>query len=92
MNQVKKAVTALVVALLLASWGVPAGAADHKVNINTATKEELMTLKYIGEKYADRIIEYRSEQEFSRPEDIMNVKGIGEKTYEANKDMITVTD
>ena len=61
------------------------------VNINTASLEELTTLKGIGEKYAQKIIEYRENNEpFSKPEDILNVKGIGLKTYETNKERITV--
>ena len=51
------------------------------VNINTASLEELTTLKGIGEKYAQKIIEYRENNEpFAKPEDVLNVKGIGLKT------------
>lgn len=53
----------------------------NSVSLNQATKEELMTLKGVGEKTADKIIEYRNTQEFTCIEDIMNVSGIGEKTY-----------
>jgi len=50
-----------------------------------------MQLKRIGPKYAERIIEYREKNgPFKTPEDIMKVKGIGPKTFELNKDMITV--
>lgn len=63
----------------------------EKVNINTATAEEIAQLKNIGSAYAMRIVEYRQENgPFEKPEDIMKVKGIGEKTYELNKDKITV--
>jgi competence protein ComEA len=65
--------------------------AMDKVNINTATPEELATLDRIGPKYAQRIIEYRETvSPFETPEDIMKVKGIGKKTFEANKDRIVV--
>ncbi|MGN0665224.1 MAG: ComEA family DNA-binding protein [Huintestinicola sp.] len=53
----------------------------HSIDICTADTEELMTLPGIGEKIAANIIEYRSENRFSVPEDIMNVKGIGEKKF-----------
>jgi comEA protein len=63
----------------------------EKVNINTATAEELAQLKNVGSAYAARIVEYRQEHGlFEKPEDIMKVKGIGEKTFELNKDRITV--
>lgn len=60
------------------------------VNINTANKDELMSLPNIGDKRADSIIEYRKAQKFEKVEDIKNVTGIGEKYYEALKDLITV--
>ena len=60
-----------------------------KVNINTASIEELLSLDGIGEKYAERIIRYREQNgDFKNPEDILNVKGIGEKIYEKNKNVI----
>ena len=52
------------------------------VNINTASKEELMTLNGIGESKANSIIEYRKTNKFNTIEDIMNVSGIGEKFFE----------
>lgn len=60
------------------------------ININTASKEELMTLPNIGEKRADAIIEYRNASRFENIEDIKNVKGIGNKFFEALKDLITI--
>ncbi len=64
---------------------------NTSVNINKASKEELMTLKGIGESKALKIIEYRtSNGEFQNIEDIMNVSGIGEAMYEKIKDYITV--
>ena len=52
------------------------------VNINSASKEELMTLKGIGETTAEAIIEYRKENKFTKIEDIKNVKGIGDKKFD----------
>ncbi len=62
-----------------------------KVNINTAGKEELMTLTGIGETRAEAILAYRQEAGgFQAPEDLMQVEGIKEKTFEKLKDQITV--
>lgn len=60
------------------------------VNINTASAEELVKLKGVGEKTAEKIIEYREQTPFETVEDIMNVSGIGEKKFEDIKDMICV--
>ena len=62
------------------------------VNINTASKEELMSLKGIGEATAEAIIEYRKENKFKKIEDIKNVKGIGDKKFESIKEDIEVKD
>lgn len=62
-----------------------------KVNLNTADKEELMTLTGIGETRAEAILDYREENGgFRSAEDLMQVEGIKEKTYEKLKDQITV--
>lgn len=62
-----------------------------KVNINTASLEELETLPRIGPVMANRIIEYRNTYgKFQSIEDITKVKGIGQKTFERIKEMITV--
>ncbi len=69
------------------AWAKESG----KININKAPVEELVQLDRIGEKYAQRIVEHREKNgPFKLPEDIMNVKGIGPKVYEANKDKIAV--
>ena len=60
------------------------------ININTASKEELMTLTGVGESKAIAIIEYRSKNKFNTIEDIMNVSGIGESAFAKIKEYITV--
>ena len=62
-----------------------------KINLNTASVEELDTLPGIGPAYAQQIIDYREANGgFSAIEEIMEIKGIGEKTFEKIKDMITI--
>ncbi len=62
-----------------------------KVNINTASKTELMELSGIGEVKAQAIIDFRTKNgPFKNLHDIVNVPGIGEKTYENIKDLITI--
>ncbi|RAX54861.1 DNA-binding protein [Helicobacter sp. 16-1353] len=60
------------------------------VDINTASKKELMNLDGIGDKKADAIIEYRAKNKFKSIEDIKNVDGIGDKLYEKIKKDISV--
>lgn len=61
-----------------------------KININTCSKEDLISLPGIGETIAGRIIEYRSMNPFKSIEDIKNVSGIGDKKFEGIKELIIV--
>ena len=61
-----------------------------KVNINNATKSELMKLNGIGDATATKIINYRKTNTFKEIEDIMNVPGIGESKFNNIKDDICV--
>ncbi len=62
-----------------------------KININKATKEELMTLTGVGESRADAIISYRDENGgFKKIEDIMNITGIKDGVFNNIKDSITI--
>lgn len=70
-----------------------AQAPTKKININTATSAELQKLPRVGPKIAQRIIDFRKENGlFNQIEDLMKVKGIGEKTFLRLKDMITVEE
>ena len=63
------------------------------VNLNTATASQIATMPGVGEKAAARIIEYRDKNGgFKKPEELMNVKGIGEKSFLKLKALVTVTD
>ena len=75
------------------SQGVaPAGEGNaEKISLNQATKEELKTLPSIGDKRADDIIAYReSHGGFKKIEDLKEVSGIGEKTYDKLKDKVSL--
>ena len=63
------------------------------VNLNTATQSQLESLPGIGPKAAERILEYRQKNgSFKKIEDLMNVKGIGEKSFLKLKPLLLVTD
>ena len=87
----KKNIIALTLVVAVIFLSVPALWAQEaeKVNINTATAEEIAKLKGIGPKYAERIIQYREQYgPFQAPEDLIKVKGLGPKVIEKNKDVI----
>jgi len=63
------------------------------ININTATQAQLESLPGVGAKAAQRILEYRKQNgSFKKVEELMNVKGFGEKTFLKLKPMLTVTE
>ncbi|CAN5832169.1 hypothetical protein BH24ACI4_BH24ACI4_29120 [soil metagenome] len=63
------------------------------VNLNTATPTQLATLPGIGIKTAERIVEHREKSGgFKKVEELMNVKGIGEKSFLKLKELVTVGD
>ncbi|MGD2037005.1 MAG: helix-hairpin-helix domain-containing protein [Desulfobacterales bacterium] len=92
MRKLKSWIGLISVLLLILIW-LPALWAEEtqKININTAPADELMILKGIGVKKAKAIIEFRENNgPFEQPEDLINVPGIGPKTFEANKNRIIV--
>lgn len=61
------------------------------INLNTTTKEQLMTLNGFGEKIAERVIQYRNDNgKFNAIEELMNVKGIGKEKFKKVKGYIEV--
>ena len=92
MKIAKKLSILFLLCVVMSAISLPAVASSGKININTAAKEVLVTMKHIGDKLADRIIEYRSKHPFQSPEEIKMVKGVGDKVYEANKDIIIVKE
>ena len=90
--------TALIVLLcvggamvLFAETNEPSPPATPKVNINTASTTELAYLPRLGAKVAARIVEHRKEKPFTRPEELMEVKGVGEKLFLSLKPYVAVS-
>jgi competence protein ComEA len=78
--------------LALVVWFITFGFALAAVNINTATKEELMTVKGIGEKRAQEIIDYRKKNgTFKSVDDLEKVPGIGPGIMKQIRSQVTVT-
>ncbi|HRK61902.1 MAG TPA: helix-hairpin-helix domain-containing protein [Candidatus Omnitrophota bacterium] len=99
MKKMNLLMASALLAMVLTAGGLPAFAAPAEgqaavqapVNLNQASAEELMTLKGIGSKTAERIIAYRQEQgPFQTIDQIVMVKGIGNAKFEKLKDQITV--
>ena len=93
----KKIISILLVIGLTVVLGVQTVGAEKqsapakRININTATVKQLAELPRIGEKIALRIVNFRKQNgKFKRIEELMKVKGIGEKLFDKLKDRITV--
>ena len=91
--------TMILVALFLNGLAVQAQeprpaaeAMSAPINLNTATVAQLETLPGIGKATAERILEYRQKSGgFKKVEDLMNIRGIGEKSFLKLKPLVTVT-
>lgn len=97
MNKTKNILTLLVilamavVSLAAVDQPSPAGAGKQLVNINSADAAQLAKLPQIGAKMAQRIMEYRkSIGGFKRVQDLLKVKGIGEKVFAKLQPLITI--
>jgi len=82
--------SAFAVLACLAAAPMATAAGSGAVDLNTATEEELVALPGIGPSKAKAILEYRGEHPFASVEDLMNVRGIGEHTFESLKDKVRV--
>ncbi len=91
MKHANRIVAGVVLAVLLAA--LPAVAAEgKKVNINSADASQLALLPRVGPSIAQRIVDYRKQNgPFKKPEDLMLVRGIGEKTYELLKPYVATS-
>ncbi|MCL5975271.1 MAG: ComEA family DNA-binding protein [Gammaproteobacteria bacterium] len=86
----KKWIISLLLAFSLSSFA--AFAAD-KININTASADELQLLNGVGPSTANAIVQYREQNgEFASVDDLVNVKGVGEKKVAGLAEQVTVAD
>ena len=94
MDVIRKVYFVFVLVALVSFAGGLAGAEDNaKININTATVEELSSLQGIGEKKAKSIVEHREKAgSFAKIEDLKDVKGVGDKIFDKIKDQIAVKE
>lgn len=86
MKQSQRAFAGLMLLALLASLPAPAATEGKKVNVNSADASQLAMLPRVGPSVAQRILDYRKQNgPFKKLEDLMLVRGIGEKTFELIK-------
>lgn len=88
-NEASQVANSLVSNLMGAGSGTERGSGEEKIDINTATEEELVKIPGVGTKTAQKIIEFRKKKGRIRsPEELLEIEGIGEKKLEKMKDYI----
>ena len=91
MKRLKKSMAALVTLALVLGAAPALAAAQGVVNVNEASAEELVLLPRVGPVVAQRILEFRAENgPFESEEDLMLVRGIGERTFEQLRPYVTL--
>ncbi len=79
------------IALLALALLAPAVAASGKVNVNTASVDQLSLLPRVGPSVAARIVEFREQNgKFKKPEDLLLVSGIGDRTFDLIRPYVSV--
>jgi competence protein ComEA len=94
-SRIRQWIGAVAIAALLGTVGLAAPAraeVDHKIDINTASADELASLPGIGESKAKAIVEYRAADPFQTVDDLKKVKGIGDKTFESLRPNLMVSE
>jgi competence protein ComEA len=79
----------LTLAPIASGWAADAGG---RVNLNTASATELAKLPGIGASKAQAIVDFRAKEPFTKADDLLKVKGIGDKLYDSIRDQVTVGD
>ncbi len=89
MKTLKKILVVFLVCFVFGAVGQPV-LSFEKINLNTATVEQLTQLNGVGPVMAERIVEFRQARAFSSVDDLTQVQGIGEKTLDKLRDQVMV--